>query len=433
MDHTHAEDRAHQKSYKRKYRKLRHKFKEVMKSSDELFKQEKFARQALRRMQEENTRILDMLVDLNSSTHIPKERRHNIGSPSRGTPPRFMSPTLYKAIYGDIIPEDDIEELELDLAPSNGARTPRTKDVEKPAQAAEESSSDDDDEEDEDDKSPREDDEGSEVDDEEYKEEIRSFKYKKGIAGTPPRDVREQMKKDAMKKAEDEKAAKEKEKEKEKEEKAKEEKSNGTEAKPEVVVKEEEQDTAMAPAPEEEQKKLIVEEYERGRTPEYLRDCSPFLMTLEEEEEWYNEIHEKHNDGVPPLEHPESPSAAKAESDPRNPMSVYNWLRKNQPQVFLQGDEMEGKKPGRGRGGGRRKTITTIAVGDADSGDEGLRGQDPRLTGGKRRRTMTHGSETLAAPQITPGRGAGTGRGRGGRKKVDGGSPPAKRQRGAME
>jgi hypothetical protein len=78
-----AEDRAHQKSfkyaralidglllgdrangfsdflrwvrYRRKYRKLRHKFKEVMKRSDELFKQEQLAKQAIRRMQEENT------------------------------------------------------------------------------------------------------------------------------------------------------------------------------------------------------------------------------------------------------------------------------------------------------------------------------------------------------------------------------------------
>lgn len=70
-----GEDRAHQKSFKcalrsptrkhravltawparRKYRKLRHRFKEVMKKSDELFKQEQLAKAAMRRMQEENT------------------------------------------------------------------------------------------------------------------------------------------------------------------------------------------------------------------------------------------------------------------------------------------------------------------------------------------------------------------------------------------
>lgn len=67
-----AEDKAHQKSFKyaspapqappsadvmtrRKYKKLRHTFKDVMRRSDELFKQEQLAKQAIRRMQEENT------------------------------------------------------------------------------------------------------------------------------------------------------------------------------------------------------------------------------------------------------------------------------------------------------------------------------------------------------------------------------------------
>lgn len=40
---------------RRKYRKLRHQFKEVMRQSDELFKQEQLATLAIRRLNEENT------------------------------------------------------------------------------------------------------------------------------------------------------------------------------------------------------------------------------------------------------------------------------------------------------------------------------------------------------------------------------------------
>ena len=32
----------------------------------------------------------------------------------------------------------------------------------------------------------------------------------------------------------------------------------------------------------------------------------------------------------------------------RNPVSVYNWLRKHQPQVFLQDNEIQSDKPARG-------------------------------------------------------------------------------------
>ncbi|KAF2091969.1 hypothetical protein K490DRAFT_10242, partial [Saccharata proteae CBS 121410] len=53
----------------------------------------------------------------------------------------------------------------------------------------------------------------------------------------------------------------------------------------------------------------------------------------------------------------------------RNPDSVYNWLRKHQPQVFLQdrengdgGAEAAPAKPGKGRGGGKKKAAAEAAA-----------------------------------------------------------------------
>ncbi|KAF8543655.1 IEC3 subunit of the Ino80 complex, chromatin re-modelling-domain-containing protein [Trichophaea hybrida] len=450
-----AEDRAHQKSFKRKYRKLRHNFKEVMKRSDELFKQEQLAKQAIRRMQEENTRILDFLVDLNESEHIPKERRHNIGSPSHATPPRFLSPTLLANIYGGdpSFLEDfngDVEEMNLDAEAArrgeqnggsnnnnnNGNNNNDNNSNNNSNNNNNNNSSDDEDE--EEGQSPAS--QGSkfnsddEDDKEAYLEEIREFNYKRGIAGTPPRSVREKMKADAQR----ERKEAEEDAKKAAAEVAAAKKDNDTGNSAAVPIKQEKDDDEEVTmgdgdAPQN-RPPLVVEEYRRGHTPEYLRSGSPFLMTLEEEEEWYDEIHDKYDGGIPPIEHPNSPSAAKAEGDPRNPMSVYCWLRKNQPQVFLQGEEVEGggKKPGRGRGGNRRKAV------EVDSGDEGAvasiatKSEPGKLAGAKRRRTMTNGSETLSVPSAlgsAGGRGRGSGMGtKGGRKKAEG-SPPVKRQR----
>ncbi|KAI5795105.1 IEC3 subunit of the Ino80 complex, chromatin re-modelling-domain-containing protein [Geopyxis carbonaria] len=424
----------HQKSFKRKYRKLRHKFKDVMKHSDELFKQEQLANAAIRRMQEENTRIMDLLVDLNDSPHLSKERRHNIGSPGRTTPTRFLSPTLLATIAGGdpsiLDPNGDIEAMELEYDASNTGQELKNDSN---------STDDEDEDEDDDEKTPapgqgskyNSDDEDD--DKEAYLEEIREWNYKRGIAGTPPRSIREKIKAEAE---QERKVAEEQAKKAAVE--AAIEKRNGITAAtvvPNLKQEANEDDTANGlggptPAP------LILEDYRRGHTPEYLKNPSPFLMTLEEEDEWYTEIHDKHDGHVPRLVYPPSPSAAKAECDPRNPMSVYCWLRKNQPQVFLQGEEGEKKAGGRGRGGGRKKAV------EAESGDEaGMSAiakkikPDPdsgKLAGAKRRRT--NGEEigdTLAVRGSgnRSGRGGGSGTGgRGGRKKAEG-EPPLKRQR----
>lgn len=414
-------DHAHQKSFKRKYRKLRHKFKEVMRQSDELFRQEQLAKQAIRRVQEQNTRILDFLLDLNESTHIPKDRRHNIGSPSRATPPRFMSPTMLAALYGDDLNllqqnDDDIEDMELDEAEAEATEVQAAeKEIQNSNEEAESSDDDDDDEEDEKTAAAAA---GSkynsddEEDDEAYREEIREWNYRRGIAGTPPRSIREKMKADeeqARRNAEEQtkKAAAEA---------AAERKSNGVSTTP---IKQEELEEALPTATENAPQKppLNVEDYRRGQTPEYLRAGSPFLMTLEEEEAFYNEIHERYNGDIPLVEHAGS-SAAKAEGDPRNPMSVYCWLRKYQPHVFLQNEEAEGggKRP-RGRGG-RRKAIEADVSGDEASAK-------------KRRRT--NGTEIAAPGAAVPTTPSGRGRGGGAARNPKPLEPPSKRQRSAFE
>jgi len=386
-----------------------------------------------------HSRVLDFLVDLNESSHIPKERRHNIGSPSRATPPRFLSPEVYAARYGkypELEDNGDVEEMKLDAAVED---EPIHVVVKESQSGDDNESSDDDDDDDDDEKTPvtgrgskynSDDDDGDTS--EAYREEIREWNYKRGIAGTPPRSVREKMKADA------ESVRKEAEQHAKQAAKAavaavaehEEKKSNGTNNSSAVQIKQEknededEAELYSHPADDAPQPPLIVEDYRRGHTPEYLRSGSSFLMTLKEEEEWYEEIEEKYDGGVPPLEHPCSPSVAKAESDPRNPVSVYCWLRKNQPQVFLQNEEVEGKKLGRGRGG-RRKAV------EADSGDEGMNmgagktvksGESSKAGPSKRRR----GNDATGGPPA-PGGTGGKGRGgpRGGRK----GEPPLRRQR----
>jgi hypothetical protein len=145
-------------------------------------------------------------------------------------------------------------------------------------------------------------------------------------------------------------------------------------------------------------------------------------MSLEEEEAFYYNVDENLNGGIPilPEDMHTSPNASRGgEGDPRNPMSVYCWLRKYQPQVFLQETEGE-KKSGRGRGGGRRKTAI-----EGDSGDD----MPPvvKVAGNKRRRTAGGDEAEEPTPQRT-GRGSRGGRG-GRRKQAEGGEPPVKKQR----
>ncbi|PUU80637.1 IEC3 subunit of the Ino80 complex, chromatin re-modelling-domain-containing protein [Tuber borchii] len=398
-------DKAHYKSYKKKYKKLRFKFDQVMKRSDELFKQDQIASAAIKRIQEENTRLLDLLVDLNSSSHVPKSRRFNIGSPSSATPTRFLSPTLLATMGGldeeiaGLADDNDVEPMQLELAPVNGNNVE--------AEDQDDNSTDDDD----DDETPPiqrhgakySDDEDEDMDDDDreaYLEEIRESNHRRGIPGTPPRYIRDKLKADAERER--------KEAEEQAKKAAAEVAANGVNGSAPLVLKQE---------PVDEMPEVLENTYRRGATPPYLRNTSPFLMSIEEEEAFYANVDENLGGEIPAL--PEiihiSPNASKGEGDPRNPMSVYCWLRKYQPQVFLQETEGE-RKPGRGRGGGRRRTAV-----DGDSGDEM---PSSVKTAGSKRRRVDEGEET-------PNRGGrGPRGGRGGRRKpTEGGEPPVKKQR----
>ena len=81
----------------------------------------------------------------------------------------------------------------------------------------------------------------------------------------------------------------------------------------------------------------------------------------------------------------------------RNPVSVYNWLRRNEPRIFLQdgeGSEKSHGKPGSLRGAGKRASMPMPSHGDAleiveEDGlgyDPTIAGLDPGIAKGKRKR-----------------------------------------------
>jgi len=81
----------------------------------------------------------------------------------------------------------------------------------------------------------------------------------------------------------------------------------------------------------------------------------------------------------------------------KNPVSVYNWLRRNEPKIFLQdgeGSEKSHGKPGSLRGAGKRASMPMPSHGDAleiveEDGlgyDPTIAGLDPGTAKGKRKR-----------------------------------------------
>lgn len=84
----------------------------------------------------------------------------------------------------------------------------------------------------------------------------------------------------------------------------------------------------------------------------------------------------------------------------KNPHSVYNWLRRNEPKIFLQdgeGSEKSSDKPGALRGAGKRARIPAPSKPDAlEFVEEDGIGYDTALAGptkGKRKRGDTIGEE----------------------------------------
>ncbi|KAK9237453.1 IEC3 subunit of the Ino80 complex, chromatin re-modelling-domain-containing protein [Lipomyces kononenkoae] len=61
------------KSFRKKYRKLRLRFDTVMRENEELEGKDFAAKRTIRRLNAENARLLDMLIDLSESKHISKQ------------------------------------------------------------------------------------------------------------------------------------------------------------------------------------------------------------------------------------------------------------------------------------------------------------------------------------------------------------------------
>jgi hypothetical protein len=79
-------ERVPYKSFKKKYRKLEHRFNEVLVASDELHVQDVQARRVFNRLVREKTRLLDLLQAMNSNEngHLADEARINVEDSDAG-------------------------------------------------------------------------------------------------------------------------------------------------------------------------------------------------------------------------------------------------------------------------------------------------------------------------------------------------------------
>ncbi|KAF8430306.1 IEC3 subunit of the Ino80 complex, chromatin re-modelling-domain-containing protein [Tirmania nivea] len=407
------------KSFKRKYRKLKLRFDAVMKQSDDLFRKDIIATAQVKRITEENVRLLDLLLDLNSTPHLPRHKRYNIGSPSCSTPVGFLSPE-HLAQYQNSN-EEDVEPMEFDPVASTTASTIAAAVVDKKlhsiagavrdsdsseSEASDDSeegddvSEEDEDEEEEEEDFPRDIPEYDDLSGSELElEEIREERYKRGEPTTPPLYVRKGLEAQSLRRAQRKKEARRRARRLAKKDK------NGVIVKPEsstplMTATSNTITTTTTAAPgstgmggaelqivkDKDKPRILLppdDLYHPGSTPPYLRDPSPFLLTVKEEEEYYASIDQymcihpngpsnsestQHNDdAVPPV-----PDIAE---DQRNPMSVFSWLKRNQPQIFLQ----EVEEPGSGGGGAGAGAGAGGAGGPGRKGGRGKSGPKRRV------------------------------------------------------
>ena len=137
--------------------------------------------------------MLDLLFDLNNSTHIPKHRRYNIGSPSCSTPVGFLSPDQLATFQN--ADNEDIEPVE--LGASEVAR--KLQGIAGQSNVEDTDCDDDDDDNDYDDDEDDDEDEDFPRDIPEYNdlsgselelEELREERYRRRQPTTPPLYVR---------------------------------------------------------------------------------------------------------------------------------------------------------------------------------------------------------------------------------------------------
>ncbi|CAL3967362.1 unnamed protein product [Diplocarpon coronariae] len=85
------------KSFKKKYRKMKVKFDEVMRESNDLYLQEQRATSTIKRLTQENDQILDLLLEMNNSAQLPVEKRVDIISGLPELAPLFTEEDLASA------------------------------------------------------------------------------------------------------------------------------------------------------------------------------------------------------------------------------------------------------------------------------------------------------------------------------------------------
>ncbi|MCJ1471486.1 hypothetical protein MMC13_000125 [Lambiella insularis] len=112
------------RSYKKKYNKMRHTFKERMRISNSLFDEEQRLVKVARRLQEQNDQLLDLLLEANESTRIPPHLRYDLRSP---TPSESAVPALEPDVASRKMMDLDsaraaLEEAKIEL--STGQITP---------------------------------------------------------------------------------------------------------------------------------------------------------------------------------------------------------------------------------------------------------------------------------------------------------------------
>ncbi|KAF3940978.1 hypothetical protein ABW19_dt0208338 [Dactylella cylindrospora] len=305
-----AEPKTTYRSWKKKYRKLRHKFEGVMKRSDELFKQDLVATATIKRITEENNRLLDLLLELNSNSHIKHKHYQNIGSPSVLTPDRMMSPEALEEfktrkffIDDPDAPEEETEPAPISLPDPAVCEGAEPMDLDKPNAATPSVAV------------------------------VNGDEESTALIETNPTYT-----------------------------------SNGIVHDPSKPLTPPSQ-TVSKPIRRREIPAPVEPEYIRGSTPPRFRETSPFLNPIEDEELPPGTIIHYHQEDsaltapslpnaspthskFPAATNASIPAAAAEEEHhwPRNPMSVYCWLRKYQPQVFLQDNEIPGGKERKKKG-----------------------------------------------------------------------------------
>ncbi|KAK4503673.1 hypothetical protein PRZ48_004588 [Zasmidium cellare] len=100
-------ERPRYKSWRKKYRKMRHKFDGVLEENRKLFKEEQKLESIAKRLREELDQLLDLLLDVNSNPALPPELRFNISLDQAHS----AIAAIPSVVPADILPETANEML----------------------------------------------------------------------------------------------------------------------------------------------------------------------------------------------------------------------------------------------------------------------------------------------------------------------------------